>query len=130
MRVLTSICNEFIVYKKTLQSLNLKDEEMFSIMIFKNLFPTDFSELEAEKGIVKTAFDNKKVFVGKMIDNLKKQNEELLGILEKVEGDVLCDLIELKAAFMNFLTEGKGSFSYYTLNGKNLYISTDYETRL
>ena len=45
MRVLTSICNEFAVYKNTLKSLRLNDEKMFSLMIFKNLFPTEFAEL-------------------------------------------------------------------------------------
>ena len=62
MRVLTSICNEFIIYKHTLrdrQSLSLKDELMFSMMVFKNIYPKDFSDLEAEQGIVKAAFHAK-----------------------------------------------------------------------
>ena len=118
MRVLTSICNEFFVYKKTLQNLHLKDEEMFSIMIFKNLFPSDFAELEAERGIVKKAFKDKKYFVDKKIEQLKNHNEELLSILEGIAQDILLDSNEIKAAFMNFLTEYQGAFNYCDLGGK------------
>lgn len=119
MRVLTSICNEFVVYKKTLQSLHLKDEEMFSIIIFKNLFPTDFADLEAERGIVKSAFEDKKTFVNNMIERLKNCNEEHLARLEEIEHDILIDLNEIKAAFMNFLTENKGAFNYCDLAGEH-----------
>ena len=118
MRVLTSICNEFVVYKNTLQNLHLKDEEMFSIMIFKNLFPSDFTELEAEKGVVKKAFEDKKCYVDKKIEQLKNHNEELLAILEGIAQDILLDLSEIKAAFLSFLTEHQGAFNYCDLDGK------------
>lgn len=75
--MLTGICNEFVIYKNTLrdrQNLSLKDELMFSMMVFKNLFPKDFSELEAEKGIVKKAFNAKKDFVDdKILDLVGKE---------------------------------------------------------
>ena len=59
MRVLTNICNEFLVYKRTLKTTKLKDEEMFSMITFKNLYPKEFAELQAERGIVKQAFQEK-----------------------------------------------------------------------
>lgn len=132
MRVLMSICNEFVVYKKTLQSLHLKDEEMFSIILFKNLFPTDFAELEAERGIVKKAFNDKKVFVDKLIDEMRNCNEEKLAVLEGIEHDILIDLNEIKAAFMNFLTGNNSSFYYCSLNGSNYFyndiMKSDFDT--
>lgn len=63
MRVLTNICNEFLVYKRTLKMTKLKDHEMFSMIAFKNLYPKEFAELEAEKGIVKQIFKGKREFV-------------------------------------------------------------------
>ena len=45
--------NNIFDYKNTLNSVQLKDEEMFSIMIFKNLYPSDFADLEFERGIIK-----------------------------------------------------------------------------
>lgn len=118
MRLLTSICNEFTVYKNTLKSLRLNDEKMFSLMVFKNLFPTEFAELEQEKGIVKEAFSDKKKFIGKKIGELKEINEQQKNILENVEKDVLTDIRELKAAFLNFLVDSSGAFNYCSINGK------------
>lgn len=109
MRVLTSICNEFVIYKNTLrdrQSLSLKDELMFSMMVFKNLYPKDFSDLEAEKGVVKKAFNARKDFVHDKILVLEKEIKLKQTLLNKVESDVLRDLEEVKIAFINYLVGG------------------------
>jgi len=115
MRVLTSICNEFVIYKNTLrdrQSLSLKDELMFSMMVFKNLFPKDFSDLEAERGIVKNAFIAKKKFVDKKILDLEKEIEPKQTLLDNVEADVLRDLREVKIAFISYLVDGNNKLNY------------------
>ena len=71
MRNLICICNEFNIYKNTLQgsqSLNLNDEKMFSLVAFKNLYPRDFAaflEEEDDNSIVRIAFsDEKKTYQG------------------------------------------------------------------
>lgn len=115
MRVLTSICNEFIIYKHTLrdkQSLSLKDELMFSMMVFKNIYPKDFSDLEAEQGIVKAAFHVKKDFVEPKILDIKKRIEENQILLNKVDSDILRDLHEVKVAFINYLVGGNYKLNY------------------
>lgn len=79
MRVLTNICNEFLVYKRTLKTTKLKDEEMFSMITFKNLYPKEFAELQAERGIVKQTFQEKEKFV----INEKRKLEKQIVIKEK-----------------------------------------------
>lgn len=111
MRVLTSICNEFVIYKNTLNSVNLKDEEMFSIIIFKNLYPRDFAELEAERGIVKQAFEDKKSFIDKKKEELLHKRELIETKLNNIEKDVLNDVKEVKAAMLSYLAGDSGSFS-------------------
>ena len=123
MRVLTSICNEFVIYKSTLrdrQSLSLKDELMFSMMVFKNLYPKDFSELEAERGIVKNAFTAKKKFVNDKILELEKEIESKQILLDKVESDVLRDLHEVKIAFISYLVDGNNKLNYVK-NSKGMF---------
>lgn len=118
MRVLTSICNEFVIYKNTLKGIILKDETMFSLMIFKNLYPTEFVELEQEKGIVTEAFSGKRTFIDNKIKALKKENEEKKAILADVDKDILRSTKELKAAFMNFLAASRGPFKTCVVNNK------------
>lgn len=62
MRMLQNIYNEFVLYKNTLrtsQELFLLDEQMMAIIIFKNLYPKDFADIQYERGIIKKAFENK-----------------------------------------------------------------------
>ena len=121
MRVLTNICNEFLVYKRTLKTTKLKDEEMFSMITFKNLYPREFAELQAERGIVKQVFQEKEKFV---INEKKKLEEQIVPkreILENVHNDILFSLQEIKHAFLGFLSYDNGT--YYSL--KNLQINNN-----
>ena len=99
MRVLTSIVNEFITYKRTVKkddSLSLKDEELFSLMVFKNLYPKEFADIESEKGIIKEAFSCKESFISdknKRIEEDIRSAEEILSIRET---DILKDVQEIK----------------------------------
>lgn len=66
MRMLQNIYNEFTIYKNTIkdaQGLSLSEEQMMAMIIFKNLYPSDFADIQAEKGIIKKAFENKKIYV-------------------------------------------------------------------
>ena len=110
MRVLTNICNEFLVYKRTLKTTKLKDEEMFSMITFKNLYPKEFAELQAERGIVKQVFQEKEKFV---INEKKKLEEQIVPkreILKNVHNDILLDLKEIKIAFLGFLSYDNGTY--------------------
>lgn len=119
MRVLTNICNEFLVYKRTLKTTKLKDEEMFSMITFKNLYPKEFAELQAERGIVKQAFQEKEKFVINEKQKLEEQIVPKREILENVHSDILFSLQEIKYAFLGFLSYDNGT--YYPL--KNLQIN-------
>lgn len=121
MRVLTNVCNEFVVYRKNLNNVKLNDEELFSLMLFKSLYPLEFSELEAEKGIVKKAFEDKKAFILEMKQELENQKKESERILDSIEQDVLKDIVEVKAAFLNHIAGPNEGFYYCNISGRNYY---------
>ncbi len=126
MRVLHNICNEFILYRRTLrnrQNLNLKDEEMLSLIIFKNLYPKDFAHLQAETGIVKESFNiisQRKIEITKDLKSQINNDEQLL---EEARNEMLNGKREFKAAMMSALIEWKGAFSkinvYESFNNKS-----------
>lgn len=65
MRILLNIFNEFLLYRYLLtreQRLDLSDEKIFSIIIFKNLYPKEFAELQDGDGMIRQAFENKEIF--------------------------------------------------------------------
>lgn len=109
MRVLTNICNEFLVYKRTLKMTKLKDHEMFSMIAFKNLYPKEFAELEAEKGIVKQIFKGKREFVVGKKMGIEEKIAPKKEILENVHNDILWGMRDIKHAFLGFLSDENGT---------------------
>ena len=109
MRILQNMYNEFVVYKKTLrvsQQLSLSDEQMFAMMVFKNLYPKDFADIQDEKGILKEAFDGKRDFILKKKQDIQEEIDNWSSIIAQVQNDVLKSVKELKYAMLVTLMDG------------------------
>lgn len=119
MRILHNIFNEFVLYKKTLcelQGLHLDDEEMLSMIIFKNVYPKEFADLQAEKGIIKEAFVNvnkrKKEFTVKEHDNLLSYEKDLAD----ADKEILKNCKEIKTSMLSAITDWEGITSKININ--------------
>ena len=114
MRGLQNIYNEFLVYKGTIkagQELELNDEKMMALIVFKNLYPSEFAELQKEKGIVKQAFEDKRKFIATRQKTAQDEINEFSALIEEVKADTLHKTKELKAAFLCEITGWQG-FAY------------------
>lgn len=63
-RMLKNIYNEFLIYKEKLDNneLNnntLDNNKLFAMIVYKNIFPHDFAELQFNRGFVYALFKNK-----------------------------------------------------------------------
>lgn len=76
MRLLINIFQEFLIYKENLISV-VKYNELFAIIIYKNLFPEDFGELSKGKGKLYEFFSNKTVYINLLISDLKEKITKL-----------------------------------------------------
>lgn len=129
MRILQNIYNEFIVYKSTLttgQSLKLLDEPMLALIIFKNLYPRDFAELQMESGIVKQAFKDKENFVAKKRKEIQVRIDRTTDILNKVRTEMFRTSKSLKYAFLCEITNDSGMASRFTPLGKHTIYASDF----
>ena len=107
MRVLRNIFNEFVLYRSTLkdgQNLSLRDEEIFSLIVFKNLYPDQFARLQNEEGIIKEAFNIKSSFIGEKAKQIEEEIATTQKILDNIDDDVLHDTRELKWAMLGQIT--------------------------
>lgn len=128
MRILDNIYNEFITYKKILQDsgneegqkLNLKDQSMMSLMIFKNIYPKDFAQLQSGSGIVQHAFQSKRDFWEPKRNELEEKKKAILERMEMAQKDVLENLQEVKMVMMFQMTERKGMLESVEF-GRNSY---------
>jgi hypothetical protein len=56
MRILKNIFNEFIIYKQNLNNLDVNHNHVLAIIVYKNIYPTDFALLHENKGLVYETF--------------------------------------------------------------------------
>ena len=88
--MLQNIYNEFVLYKNTLrtsQELFLLDEQMMAIIIFKNLYPKDFADIQYERGIIKKAFENKISYIKNKKLSLQNKIDKFSDIISKSKDD-------------------------------------------
>ena len=111
MRLLQNIHNEFLLYKRTLrtgQGLELSDKMMLSLIIFKNLYPKDFADLQMEDGIIKQAFTDKRNYIRKKQTELQHDIDTYADVITNVNADTAKSTKELKVAMLSALANWGG----------------------
>ena len=124
MRILQNIYNEFVLYKATLktgQKLTLHDKQMMSLIIFKNLYPSEFAALQAEEGIVKQAFRNKTQFVVEKRKAIQAQIDAKILAIDSIAADTLNSARELKYLMLCAMSDWKGIVYKVSINGGTQY---------
>ncbi|WP_283675676.1 hypothetical protein [Clostridium perfringens] len=96
-RLLTNTLNEFLLYKDKLT--HLKEDEykyLFSIILYKNIYPVDFLDLTNEKGFLYEIINSKRLYLQEKLVNLdtkikeiEEKIEYLNNVLTKDEDDLL-----------------------------------------
>lgn len=82
MRILKNIYNEFLVYNGKINTTEQDYNKLLALIIYKNIFPRDFSDLQLNKGFVYTLFAKKEEFIANEIESIDKKIKE---IQEKIE---------------------------------------------
>lgn len=120
MRVLKNICNEFIIYHERLKTsfTEQSNSKLLAIIVYKNLFPKDFSNLQVGRGYVYTLFAEKKRFTGDKVEQLKKEVQDLQAENERIMSELCNDLDELNSIYFvidrSITVDGKEETEYKT----------------
>lgn len=116
MRILQNIYNEFVIYKKTLrmsQELSLSDEQMLAMLVFKNLYPSDFADIQDEKGVLKKAFVDKSDFIARKKQSIQENIDNYSSVIRGAQNDTCKTIRELKYAMLGTLMGGPYSFNSF-----------------
>lgn len=122
MRILQNIYNEFVVYKKTLrmsQELALSDEQMLAMLVFKNLYPSDFADIQNEKGVLKEAINDKNRFIVSQKRLIQEKIDDYSSVITRSQNDTCKSVRELKYAMFGTLMGGPYKFDSFASNGWN-----------
>ena len=103
MRTLQSTFDDFLIYKNMLryaQRLNLIDQDMFAMMLFKNSCPNEFMEIQRERGILKKVFLSKQILIKEKARKLNDRIEEYYARTEKLTSETCSSISELKQVML------------------------------
>ena len=95
MRLINNICNEYLTYKETLSKLPLESEKIFSMVVYKNIFPKDFSLLQKNQGYLFELLNSKEIALKNRREELNSKIKELEKKIEKADEEQLNDELEL-----------------------------------
>ncbi len=121
-RQLTNIVNEFCIYQESLK--NTKGyRKLFALIVYKNFFPEDFSDLQNRQGMLHDIFHTKKQEIRDEIilildEKVKKIDERL----ESIEKEHLSDEQELRTVFASRLFKEVDNLKLFWKNNSPITI--------
>lgn len=129
MRVLTNVVNEFDLYRNLLDK-KLNKEKLLAMILYKNLYPTDFSLLHQNKGVVYETF----LSTEKLRDEIKKDDwarlEEIDLEIQAISEESLRSIEELRAVIVGkILKLWPGSDWEIYCDGNKIDISSLYSEK-
>lgn len=135
MRILINVHNEFIVYynKVDIDSSKTAATKLLAMIIYKNMYPKDFGELQISQGYVYTLFNSIEEIRRLESDKLKEELNLCKKEQKKLEADISRDIDDLNAIYFvtnaNLRVNGKaeGSFASRREFIKEILNSNDVE---
>lgn len=99
MRVLKNVYNEFLVYMYRLNNTDLNWNKMLAIIVYKNIFPRDFCNLQLGKGYVHELFEQKENLSKETIEKLEEEKQLIQEKITYINDENLNDVQELNDAY-------------------------------
>ncbi|MGU9067712.1 YobI family P-loop NTPase, partial [Clostridium perfringens] len=114
MRLLTNIYNEFLIYYKKLvierKNKTLSSDNLLAIIVYKNLYPVDFTKLQNREGMVYNVFSEKNDIADRAVHKLNKEIKECRTNIYHLEKEILENEEELYLIYNNEWISNKMNF--------------------
>jgi len=124
MRLLENIFNEFIIYKRKLKKNNIEFtlENLFSMIVYKNKLPNDFSKLLFNKGFISKVFKNKGEYIKKRVNEIDIKIKEQEEKIERIDKETPKNLRELRSIYLTPLYSKffEKNVKYIKIDGKKV----------
>lgn len=110
MRLLKNIVNEFVIFvgKIDQKDLGLNIDKLFAMVVYKNIYPQDFSKLRKSEGMVYDVFARKEKLILSLTQSIDQEIKDLESVISNLKESHIKNLEELKAIyFFNALKDSK-----------------------
>ncbi|MBR1762096.1 MAG: hypothetical protein IJ731_01855 [Eubacterium sp.] len=112
MRLLENIYNEFHIYKNELKDTKPDYNKLLALIVYKNIFPKDFSDLQLNRSYINAVFSKRHELYKDNINEISKQIADLKNDLIDAENEIAKDLNELEDIY-NAKKSKNRSYPYY-----------------
>lgn len=102
MRVLTNVVNEFDLYRNLLDK-KLNKDKLLAMILYKNLYPTDFSLLHQNKGVVYQTFFSAPKIRNEIREDDSDRLKEIDSEIQAISEETLRSIEELRAVIVGKL---------------------------
>lgn len=128
-RLINNIANEFRIYNAHLKNFEVNYTHLLAIIVYKNKYPTDFSDLQYNRGIMYTHFNRRPLYIEKILEKHKEKRKQLIEKLEVIKRNIFKSIQELRIIYLAELFKEIHSKSYaYGFKGK--IVINNYELKL
>lgn len=100
-RLIDNIINEFIIYKNKMHNELMDDRQLFAIIMYKNIFPKNYSELQRNKGSIVHIFQDKKKIIKNLTNELQEEKAKLYEEKIMIQSEYLNNIKELKYVLLS-----------------------------
>lgn len=119
MRLLHNINNEFYLYKEKLDP-TLKENKLFAIITYKNIYPNDFVELSNNKGDLYRVFNLKTSFIQSHLKSIDTEILQLKDEIKRLENLYVTNVKYLRILYVARYMEKMAAFNNFLLNGAKI----------
>lgn len=121
-RLLTNTFNEFLLYKDKLK--HLKEYEykyLFSIVLYKNIYPIDFLKLTNQEGFLYEIINNKKIYIKRELEKINTKIKEIENKIEDLNNKIIKDDDDLLSFILGLLAR-KGYYNIDNTDFDNIFL--------
>ena len=108
MRLLKNITNEYIFYVDKIH--NQKYVNLFSLIVYKNLFPSDFAKLQYGEGKLADFIKSKEKILGEICKGSENEIQELKQKIYDIQKEQFEKVIDLRKLYLFTFFQKKGHF--------------------
>ncbi len=101
VRLINNIVNEYNIYEKRIgnSDLHRDNNRQLAIIVYKNLFPKDFEQLQRGAGYVYALFKKRESLIESQRDDITQEIQEIKEQLEQIQQECVQNIDELNALF-------------------------------
>jgi len=122
MRLLYNIMNEYYLYQQKLNN-TLNQDKLLSIIVYKNIFPNDFTLLNNNKGLLFDCIDNKRNYVQSEILQINNKINNIRKEIKELEALKIKDIKELRNLYLLAELMHLKGFAFFSINGEEKTIA-------